>query len=326
MSISLLADIGGTNTRFVLAKNNNDVLFDSYEAFSNTSAESPELLIKLYMKRQGIDSCDHVVLALAAPVNKGEVILTNHNWRFTVKSISAASLSNNVLFINDLEALGYGLSELGAEQLQYLAGPCSLDKKGPRIVIGAGTGFNAAIVTQLENGEHFVKAMEVGHMTLTVETQDEFDLWQYLAKGRGRASVERAISGRGIEQIYQWFCQKNLTPAVHINARDISMAALNQSDLMAEKTMQTIANIFARTIGDLVLAFLPTGGIFLSGSVTRAMMPWLRRTSFFDTFVAKGRQYDLMHQFPIYILNDDQAALHGCRIAAKQHSLRLHGL
>jgi glucokinase len=320
VSISLLADIGGTNTRFVLTKDSHDILLDSYEAFPNTSADNPEQLIKRYLQHQGIERCNQVVLALAAPADSEEVVLTNHNWRFNKNSIAVASGSKNVEFINDLEALGYGLSELKLEQLRHLAGPAITDKEGTRIVIGAGTGFNAAISIPLANGEHYVKAMEAGHMTLTVETQDEFDLWQYLAKDRERSSVERAISGHGIQQIYHWFCQKNASPSVYSNARDISAAALNRSDLMAVKTMQTIAHIYARTIGDLALAFLPTGGIFLSGSVTRALTPWLQKSDFYDCFVAKGRQRNLMHKFPMSILKDDQAALLGCKIVANRNT------
>ncbi|MDE8604432.1 ROK family protein [Marinomonas sp. RSW2] len=316
MSFTLLADIGGTNTRFVLAKEGHGILSDSYEAFPNSGASSPEVLIQRYFQNQGIESCKQVVLALAAPTYGEEIVLTNHDWRFTIKSISAVSGAQDVRFINDLEALGYGLSALKSEQLQHLAGPSISGKNGPRVVVGAGTGFNAAIVTQAANGDHHVKAMEVGHMTLTVETQDEFDLWQYLAQGRERASVERALSGLGIEQIYQWHCQKNAYKPLHINAQSISSAALNKTDPMAEKAMQTFVHIYARTVGDLALAFLPKGGIFLSGSVTRAMAPWLQGSGFFDCFLAKGRQRDLMRQFPIYILQDDQAALLGCEIAA----------
>jgi glucokinase len=320
VSFFLLADIGGTNTRFVLAKDNRDILLDSYEAFPNSSAENPELLIKRYMQNQGIESCEQVVLALAAPADSEEVVLTNHNWCFNKQSIATASGSKNVKFINDLEALGYGLSGLQTEQLQHLAGPPTVDNKGARIVIGAGTGFNAAISIPLDNGGHYVKAMEAGHMTLTAETQDEFDLWHYLAKDRERASVERALSGQGIQQVYQWLCQQNNYPFIYTNARDISTAALNKSDLIAEKTMQTIARIYARTIGDLALAFLPTGGIFLSGSVTRALTPWLQQSDFLNCFIAKGRQRNLMHQFPISILKDDQAALLGCQIVANQNT------
>mgnify|MGYP001545566053 CR=1 FL=1 len=64
-------------------------------------------------------------------------------------------------------------------------------------------------------------------------------------------------------------------------------------------------------IGDL--AFLPLGGVYRTGGVSRALLPLLKDDpAFMKAFQAKGRMSGFMDQFPITMLTDDRVALAGC--------------
>ncbi|MEP4112386.1 MAG: glucokinase, partial [Nitratireductor sp.] len=65
---------------------------------------------------------------------------------------------------------------------------------------------------------------------------------------------------------------------------------------------------------DLALTFLPRGGIYLTGGVTRALAPFIQGADspFARAFLAKGRMRELMQGFALDLVVDDSAALVGC--------------
>jgi glucokinase len=67
-----------------------------------------------------------------------------------------------------------------------------------------------------------------------------------------------------------------------------------------------------RVTGDLALMHLPYGGIYLVGGMSNAVAPWLPRLGFGDALRDKGRFSSLSNSFPVMVVADDCAALHGC--------------
>lgn len=88
--------------------------------------------------------------------------------------------------------------------------------------------------------------------------------------------------------------------------------ALERSDDRCRAAVEVLVRLLARVAGDLFLAFLPLGGVYLSGGVTRACAPLIASGLFWEEFTRKGRQTDLLCSVPIHIINDDNAALAGC--------------
>ena len=80
------------------------------------------------------------------------------------------------------------------------------------------------------------------------------------------------------------------------------------------ETARIYVRMLAAVAGDLVLATLPYGGVFLIGGVVRAMQPFLERFGFADAFCDKGRFSEFMTQFPVSVIEDDYAALTGCAV------------
>lgn len=159
-------------------------------------------------------------------------------------------------------------------------------------------------------------------MTLPVETAEELDLRSHLARGRGRASVERALSGQGVKEIYEWVCLRGSTAPRALTAAQIVSQALDHSDPQCRAAVETLVRLLARVAGDLFLAFLPLGGMYLSGGVTRACAPLIAGPQFWEEFTRKGRQTSLMRSVPIHIIEDDNAALAGCLSAMRTRPAR----
>ncbi|WP_420413922.1 glucokinase [Roseibium sp.] len=310
-SIGLAADIGGTNARLALVENN-EVRRDSIVRYANSEFPTPEAAIASYLREIGQKGCSQAVIAVAAPIEGPSVEMTNHPWTLNSSSIGRVLGSAEIRFINDFEALAHSLGKIEPERIKPVLSPkAAAPDKASRLVVGAGTGFNAAPLYFKANGL-IVGAGECGHSTLPATSSTELDLWSYLARGRGRASVERALSGNGLREIYEWQCLRSGTAAAPYTSAEIAQRAGEETDPNCVATARQWVTLLGRVVGDLALIFLARGGIFLTGGVTRALSQFLDGPDFKTAFCAKGRQSKLVSEIPVHLLDDDFAALSGC--------------
>lgn len=308
----LVADIGGTNTRLGLA-GRDGIATETLRRYANDEHASFDALTRIYLDQMKVPRCQSACLAVAAPVEAERVRLTNRNWLIDKAGVARQIGAEDVHLLNDFEALGFSLDRLTSRQAPHIAGPQTAPEPGGvRLVLGAGTGFNAAALRRNALGQRSVHAAECGHMTLPIETPSELLLWNHLSRGRGRASIERALSGQGVLEIHQWVCAESGHPPPPLSAADIVARGITGRDDSCRRTTEILVRFLARVAGDLVLAYLPLGGIYLSGGVTRACADLIASDLFWDTFTAKGRQSELMRSIPVHLVQDDNAALEGC--------------
>ena len=311
--IGLVCDLGGTNARLGLTVDGR-LAPETLETYANDDFVDFPSVLSAYRTRHGGIGVDAVCVAMAAVPTTDGARLTNRDWDIRRVDIADIFGTNDVHFLNDFEALGLSLLRADELETQALFPGSPPAGAATRLVLGAGTGFNAAACFPPRIGPTpYVSAAECGHMTLAVEGADEMSLQQYLARGRGRASNERALSGRGLYEIYLWCCERNASPAVLAGPGEVAAQAIAGGDADASEAADYFLRFLGRVAGDLSLAFLPFGGIYLSGGVTRAVAPLIASTAtFIEAFRAKGRQTELMASFPISLLLDDRAALSGC--------------
>ncbi|MGB3179353.1 MAG: glucokinase [Albidovulum sp.] len=304
--LSLVADIGGTNTRVATACAGK-VDRSSIRRFSNADHDGLGQVLRAFVNEHGPIDCASACVAVAGPVENGNAILTNLDWRIDGDAISTATGAARVAIINDLQAQGHALGLIDAAHLRsVIAGPAHPD--GVQLVIGVGTGFNAAPV-QTISGARVVSASECGHMTLPVRSKADLALMQFVETAHGFAGVEDVLSGRGLERLYA-FHAKLAGTGDQLTAAAI-MAAIND-DPVAEATGRCFLRLLGTVAGDLALIHLPFGGIHLVGGVARAFAPYFQTFGFAEAFRDKGRFADFMKDFTVSVIEDDYAALEGC--------------
>lgn len=304
---SIVGDIGGTNTRLGWVAHRGD-LPSEMQTFRNCDFASFDVVLRRYFDAIGRSNCGSICLAVAAPIDNEFVTLTNCDWQIDSRRLQQLFGASAVYLLNDLEALALSLPCLRVSQTTRISGLSALrDMSARKLVVGAGTGFNAASIR-----DKTVLAAECGHMTLPVQTLDDLQLRDHLAQGRGRASVERALSGKGLCEIYAWMAHKAGHTPQSFSAQQIAEHALNRSDQVCEGAAKVVLRLLATVAGDLALAYLPYGGIYLAGSICRSLAPMMSQSRFAEIFAAKGRQSDFMQSFPIHLITDDAAALLGC--------------
>ncbi|WP_284163082.1 glucokinase [Frigidibacter sp. SD6-1] len=301
----VLADIGGTNTRVALARGGR-VARDTIRRYANATSVDLPAILRDYLGALGSPACAGACIAVAGPVQDGVAEMTNLAWRITREDVAGATGARTVAILNDLQAQGHALDRLSGESLRtIIAGPPA-QRDGARLVIGVGTGFNAAPVHRT-GGALLVAAAESGHATLPLRTEEDLRLARHVEKAHGFAGVEDVLSGRGLERLYSF----------HAAGTDLSAAEIMErigkpGEGAANATCRHFVTLLGRVASDLALDHLPFGGIYLVGGVARAFAPHLADQGFADAFRDKGRFSDFMGEFAVHVVEDDYAALEGC--------------
>ena len=305
---SLVADVGGTNTRVALARGD-AIDTGTVRRFSNAEHAGLASVIEDFIAEMGGVDCNAAAVAVAGPVRDEVGTLTNLDWRIDKPTLARATKAERVSIMNDLQAQGQALGHLPPENVvTVLDGP----DPGPhaaKLVIGVGTGFNAAPVWEAEQGR-LVPPSECGHANLPIRTEADLRLAHFVESAHGFPGVEDVLSGRGLERIYRWLGQEAGEPS-ELSAARIVAAAADGSDSKAVEAARTFVRILGTVCGNLSLIHLPFGGVYLIGGVARAFKPWLDGAGFADAFRDKGRFAGFMRNFAVHLIEDDYAALTG---------------
>lgn len=306
--LSLVADIGGTNTRVALARGAG-LVDGSIRRFRNREHPGLESVLRAYIDEAGGLDCGGACVAVAGPVRDGRATLTNLDWSIDKEMLARATGAEHVAILNDLQAQGHALGQIPADCLRpIIEGP----EAGPHaamLVIGVGTGFNASPVYQTAAGR-LVPPAEAGHANMPIRTEEELRLCRFVETAHGFPAIEDVLSGRGLERVYAWLGAEEGDPREML-AADIMAALEAGTDPRAETAARTFARILGTVAGNLALVHLPFGGVFLVGGVARAFAPHLQRLGFAEAFRDKGRFAGFMGNFGVTAVEDDYAALTG---------------
>jgi len=303
--LSLVADIGGTNTRVALAQG---PVVGRGTVTRYANADHPDLAAVLarYLSDTGVTDgqITGVCVAAAGPVHDGVADLTNLDWRIDRETLGRALTAGKVAVLNDLQAQGHAIGHIDASDLEEIVPQPEVSDQAAKLVVGLGTGFNACPVFDTAGGR-FVPPSEAGHVSLPACDGAMDALIAAMVRDFGFASVEEVLSGRGISYLHRVLHGERADPSA-------IMSRLDAGDAAATETGRAFVRIMGTIVGDLALSHLPFGGIYLVGGVTRAIAPWLGPFDMIGSMRAKGRFSEFMDQFGVFVVKDDYAALTGC--------------
>ncbi len=316
MTLSILADIGGTNTRVALAKGET-VLGETIRRFPNADykARGQDIaqILRDYLATAG-QAVSGVCVAAAGPVQNGVATMTNLDWTMDAAKLTAATGATRVAILNDLQAQGHALGHIPAANLRpVIEGPSVAG--GPMLVVGLGTGVNAAPVHG-SGAARVVPPSECGHVNMPVRSDEDLALMRFveaLLASRGEVphcGVEEVLSGRGLANLHAFAATQAGHPQSLTSAQ--VLAALAADDPVAVHAARLYTRILGQMLADLALIHLPWGGIFLIGGMSRAMAPSFARFGLTATFREDRRVDLLVHGFSVSVVEDDYAALTGC--------------
>ena len=307
-TLTLVADIGGTNTRVALARGP-AVLAATIRRYPNDAYPGLEPVLRRFVEEEGAAPAAACV-AVAGPVKDDYAALTNRNWTIDRALLARATGAGVTAILNDLQAQGHALGHVDPANTRVLIPFAAASPRAAKLVVNVGTGFNIAQVFD-EGAKRLVPPAEAGHVTLPVRNETDLRLARFVGATHGFASVEEVLSGRGIVQVFDWLGQEEGDPTPASSA-EIMAAVMQGGESRATRAAQVFVRVLGAVSGDLALTTLPFGGVWLVGGLARAFAPHLDAMGFVEAFRDKGRFSGFMDQFGVGVVEDDNAALTGC--------------
>lgn len=294
--------------------------------FLNPKDRSPETL------DEGIDAA---CFGVPGPVRKNVIRLTNLPWTLDSHQLARDLGIEHLFLINDLEANGYGIVELSADQIFTLS-EGDRSQVGNRALIAAGTGLGEGLL--IWNGKsHVPMASEGGHCDFGPRTDLEIELLEYLrddAGVNGHVSWERVCSGIGLKNIYTFLRdQKKMEESPELRERikmedpNAVIAALGESgeNELCAKVLDVFAGAYGAEAGNLALKILAHGGVYIGGGIAPKILKKMQDGTFMQAFCDKGRMHDLVSNMPVRIILESRAALMGAAAFAELHAAEISG-
>ena len=306
----LVADVGGTNTRFALCDPDAGISRATLTRYRNTGYPSFDAALTSYLSAQGTPALTAVCIAVAGPVSGGRARLTNLDWGFDAGALSRLTRAP-VTIINDLAALGHAVPGFGADDTATVHSPDPALRvaNGQALVLGLGTGVNACAVRMAPGHPAACLEAEAGHTSLPASVA------ALLAQRFGTLpeaffSTEELFAGRGLARLHALATGTTQDGAAII-------AAHATGDALATETLTLFATLAGTYARELALQYMPREGLYLAGSVARGVIEAGFAAPFTAAYTAPQRFGDLVAGMPVRLITDDMAALAGCLAAVR---------
>lgn len=326
MAYFLSGDIGGTKTLLSIrpAGERTPLLQKSYQSAAYGSLAD---MVDAFLLEAGLRDIAAACFALAGPVAGRVVKLTNLPWVVDGDALAAGYGIKQVALINDFEAVGYGiaaLQDVDVLSLQTGAGQA----QGTRLVVGAGTGLGVAWLTS-QAGVYQVHPSEGGHMDFAPVDEMQGLLLRYMQHRHGHVSYERIVSGPGLYAIFEFMRDSGFaTPSSQLlkamqegdAAAAITQFAQRNDEAIARMTVDLFLSVYGAFVGNLALATLPRGGIYIAGGIAAKIAMQMQGGAFMDAFLSKGRFGELLASLPVHIVLNPDVGLMGSSLIAQRHA------
>lgn len=306
--LRLIADIGGTRTRFGLSRSGGHP--ERIRVFDTADCESVVHAVACYLDdlRERPEPVE-ALFAVASPVTGDRVELTNCPWGFSIEDTRRELGLERLSVVNDVEALAAALPYVEVRDLGKLGGEDTVEN-APRAVIAPGTGLGMAGLIPFE-GRWLPLASEGGHVSFAAEDETEFRLWRTLARRFGHVSAERLISGPGLVSIYGVLAEVAGKEPEVCRPEDVTERATAKEDSLCAEAVRLFTALLGSVAGDLVLTLGARGGLYIGGGIVRDLGSDFDVALFRDRFAAKGRLSSYLEPIPAYVVQHEYPALLG---------------
>ena len=308
----LAADVGGTHVRVARVQASADpahpVELLEYRKFRN--ADYPGLSAILSAFIADGERPAHCVVATAGYAREdGTVITANVPWPLSARQIERDMGLEAVYIVNDFEAVAYAAAQVDASGVLQLTGPATAPR-GPTLVVGPGTGLGAALWIPTAHGA-VVLATEAGQPTLAVSTELEMAIVRQMQREHAHVSVEHALSGPGLMNLYRAVCAIEGQPAVLATPDAITAAAVSNRDVLARQSLEVFCGLLGSTIGDMALQYGAHGGVYLAGGILPQIREFLLNSTFVARYLNKGPMREALERIPVKVVEHGQLGVIG---------------
>ena len=324
----LAADVGGTKTAIALAAAGPGPAIIAQRVYASQDFSGLEEIVAHFLGRAEVGTRGTPIgaacFSVAGPVADNASTLTNLGWKVDGAALERAFRLPVARLINDFAAAGAGIASLTAADIETLQAGHPVER-GTRIVIGAGTGLGVCLLTWQKDGYHAYPS-EAGHADFAPVDELQDRLLVHLRRTFGRVSYERVVSGPGLMRIFSFLQEsgagmpsRQLLDASHTRndtAELIAEFATAKLDPLAVRALDLFVAVYGAFAGNMALATLPGGGVFIAGGIAPKLASRLREGDFIRAFADKGRFRDLLASLPVHVVKNPQVGIYGALLEA----------
>jgi glucokinase len=311
-----VGDVGGTHARFAIVDATGPAPWRIQER-QDLEGRFPTFLeaLRAYFDRTRVERPPVAAIAVAGPVTDGTAQFTNRGWTISEDELKKFGFQHAAL-VNDFAVLAFAAEVLTEKDLRTIGPSLQGSPEGTITILGPGTGFGVSCLAR-EKGSSVPMATEGGHIGFAPNDAEELAALQLMWKQHGRVSVERILSGGGLESLYQTLEQLAGRAPRALTAADITAGAAEDGGCRAALSM--FCAVFGSVAGDLALAHGARGGVYIAGGIAQKIEAFLVQSAFRQRFENKGRLSPFVKAIPTrLIVNPDVAMLGAARAGARR--------
>jgi len=311
----LIADIGGTNSRFALAATPG-VDPQIVDRLQTKDFQDPESAIQTVMGHLK-EKPKSAIICVAGPVIDRRAHLTNAAWTIDGPKLAKAFDFQSGLLLNDFEAQAHSLPALRPEWLKQIGEAAPAIGDGPRVILGPGTGLGIGALLTID-GRHIPVSSESCHIDFGPVGKDEESFWPHLERVNGRVTTESVMSGPGLVRLHR---ARLVAKGMGMPPEDgvaIVNEALANPKSEERATINAYLRIIARFAGDIAITFMATGGVTLAGGILPRIASMIDKGAFRHAFEAKEPVDELTRRISTRLLMEPDAVLYGMAAIAAE--------
>lgn len=302
----LIADIGGTNTRFAIGQGGRFAhLLELRNAEYATFQDAARHFLDRLPDRTRVSKA---ALAVASEVSGDVVSLTNCPWSFSIARVRDELGLSELRVINDFEAIARAVPYLGADDRMVIGPSDPAARVGPIAVLGPGTGLGVAGLIPAGDGWIAIPT-EGGHVTMAAATREEGRVLDLLRERWDHVSAERVLSGPGLENLYTALRVLDGAGSEPLSAAEITAAMAGGNDPYSVRAFELFCCMLGTVAGNVALTFGATGGVYVAGGILPRFKDAFAASGFRARFEQKGRLRAVLQSIPTYLIVHPQPAL-----------------
>ena len=245
------------------------------------------------------------------------ITMTNLSWQFSISELKNCLGLLDLQVLNDFVAQAMSLPFLSEHEIIPI-GPGSVDARYNRVVLGPGTGLGVAYLVPTEFGMLPI-ASEGGHIEWAPQNAQEWFIKEFLAKQYHHVSVERVLSGPGLENLYRALAAYQGQEVPLLSAAEITDRALTKTCPLAEATVRQFLASLGGFAVDCAFSLNTLGGVYLAGGIVPKLLPLIEASDLRARFEMKGRYSSFNKQvIPIFLIGVQWPGLIGAAGYLKQ--------
>lgn len=335
----LVADIGGTNSRFALfalgatAVNRAEGLCPENfrlirkARFSTQDSRDTTAMMQRLVETPGDDGgfftplspvpahVDAAVFAIPGPTIVADPAIPaprddirycpNVPWPFEAATIAASLGNAPVRLINDFVANGFACAFLPriVDAVTVLEG---VEQPGfPRAVIGAGTGLGQCLI--LPGRPPMLLGSEGGHALFSFMGEEELALANFMAGKIGTPYLDgdMTLAGPALSYIYAFYTGETVHP------RDVPPLAAKNAQVLA-----MAAKLYGRAVRHYAMFTLALGGVFVTGGLAASLPEVLAHPAFVSELKGSETMPQLLASLPVWHVRNGDTGLWGAAACA----------